>query len=75
MLALDSEKLMYERPLSLSPVYTHYCPGCTHGTAHRLVARLRFDYSKCADDPHFEALVRHLNLVSPLFARLWRIPE
>lgn len=40
MLALDSEKVMYERPSTLSPVYTHYCPGCTHGTAHRLVAEV-----------------------------------
>ncbi len=29
---------VYERPESLSEVYTHYCPGCTHGIAHRLVA-------------------------------------
>jgi transcriptional regulator with XRE-family HTH domain len=43
--------------------------------AQRLVARLRFDYSKCADDPRFEALVRRLNTASPLFNRLWRIPE
>ncbi len=34
------EKLMYERPESLCDVYTHYCPGCTHGTAHRLVAEV-----------------------------------
>lgn len=35
-----TEKLMYERPLALTDVYTHYCPGCTHGTAHRLVAEV-----------------------------------
>ncbi len=34
------EKITYERPSSLSDVYTHYCPGCTHGTAHRLVAEV-----------------------------------
>jgi transcriptional regulator with XRE-family HTH domain len=43
--------------------------------AARMVARLRFDYSRCADDPRFESLVRRLNTVSPLFARLWRRPE
>lgn len=43
--------------------------------ARRLVARLRFDYSKCADDPKFEALIRHLTTVSPLFNRLWRLPD
>lgn len=40
MLALDNEKVMYERPFTLSPIITHYCPGCTHGTAHRLVAEV-----------------------------------
>ena len=32
--------LIYERPESLSQTVTHYCPGCTHGTAHRLVAEV-----------------------------------
>jgi len=43
--------------------------------AQRLSARLRYDYSKCADDPKFEALVRRLNASSPLFQRIWRFPE
>ncbi len=30
--------VIYERPTALSPVHTHYCPGCTHGIAHRLLA-------------------------------------
>ncbi|MBK8901592.1 MAG: 2-oxoglutarate oxidoreductase [Anaerolineaceae bacterium] len=34
------EKIAYERPSSLCDVHTHYCPGCTHGTAHRLVAEV-----------------------------------
>ncbi len=32
--------LIYKRPESLSDTVTHYCPGCTHGTAHRLVAEV-----------------------------------
>jgi 2-oxoglutarate ferredoxin oxidoreductase subunit beta len=36
----DVEKLIYERPASLRDVSTHYCPGCTHGIAHRLVAEV-----------------------------------
>ncbi|MET0291169.1 MAG: helix-turn-helix transcriptional regulator [Steroidobacteraceae bacterium] len=44
-------------------------------TAERLVARLRFDYSRCTNDPKFEALVHRLNTRSPLFNRLWRTPE
>jgi 2-oxoglutarate ferredoxin oxidoreductase subunit beta len=36
----ENERLVYERPRSLTSVVTHYCPGCTHGTAHRLVAEV-----------------------------------
>ena len=32
------ERKIFERPRSLTDVPTHYCAGCTHGTAHRLVA-------------------------------------
>ncbi len=35
-----NEKIVYERPESLCDGYTHYCPGCTHGTAHRLIAEV-----------------------------------
>ncbi len=34
------EKVVYQRPESLSSAPTHYCPGCTHGIAHRLVAEV-----------------------------------
>lgn len=30
--------VVFERPKSLIDVPTHYCPGCTHGIIHRLVA-------------------------------------
>jgi 2-oxoglutarate ferredoxin oxidoreductase subunit beta len=39
-LVAEHEKLVYERPQALADVHTHYCPGCTHGTAHRLVAEI-----------------------------------
>jgi len=32
--------VVFERPQSLEPVRMHYCPGCTHGIVHRLVAEL-----------------------------------
>ena len=35
-----AEQVVYQRPKSLENVVTHYCPGCTHGTAHRLVAEV-----------------------------------
>jgi 2-oxoglutarate/2-oxoacid ferredoxin oxidoreductase subunit beta len=34
------EQLVYQRPDSLTDCATHYCPGCTHGVAHRLVAEV-----------------------------------
>ncbi|HHY69668.1 MAG TPA: thiamine pyrophosphate-dependent enzyme [Bacillota bacterium] len=33
-------KPVYLRPKSLTDTVTHYCPGCTHGIAHRLVAEV-----------------------------------
>ena len=32
--------LVYERPEGFTDIPTHYCPGCTHGVAHRLVAEV-----------------------------------
>ncbi len=40
MLAGLTEELIYTRPAALAETYTHYCPGCTHGVAHRLVAEV-----------------------------------
>ena len=34
------EKVVYERPESFTEASTHYCPGCTHGIAHRLIAEV-----------------------------------
>jgi 2-oxoglutarate/2-oxoacid ferredoxin oxidoreductase subunit beta len=36
----NTEKIVYQRPESLTEVVSHYCPGCTHGTAHRLVGEV-----------------------------------
>lgn len=40
MVATDPVQLVYQRPESLADASTHYCPGCTHGVAHRLVAEV-----------------------------------
>jgi 2-oxoglutarate ferredoxin oxidoreductase subunit beta len=37
---VDHLDLVYERPDVLLETVTHYCPGCTHGTAHKLVAEV-----------------------------------
>jgi len=34
------EDIVYSRPAALAECSTHYCPGCTHGVAHRLVAEV-----------------------------------
>ena len=42
MLTADAPELqvVFERPGALTETDTHYCPGCTHGVAHRLVAEV-----------------------------------
>ncbi|MCL2818828.1 MAG: thiamine pyrophosphate-dependent enzyme [Actinomycetia bacterium] len=37
-MAQTKEKVLFERPKSLSDKPFTYCPGCTHGVAHRLIA-------------------------------------
>lgn len=36
----DTMPVVYDRPAALTPALTHYCPGCTHGVIHRLVAEV-----------------------------------
>jgi len=36
----SAETVVYQRPESLTTIHTHYCPGCTHGVAHRLIAEV-----------------------------------
>lgn len=35
---LEQGNVVYQRPEALSTTPTHYCPGCTHGLIHRLIA-------------------------------------
>ncbi len=37
---LADAEVVYRRPAALTEVQMRYCPGCTHGTAHRLVAEV-----------------------------------
>ena len=32
--------IVFQKPKSLADVPLHYCPGCTHGIVHRLVAEV-----------------------------------
>lgn len=40
MVTMTPSQTVYQRPKSLAEVPTHYCPGCTHGVAHRLIAEV-----------------------------------
>jgi len=40
MEAMAQTQTVYIRPSALTPTPTHYCPGCTHGIAHRLIAEV-----------------------------------
>ena len=40
MATTAASQVVYKRPESLTSTPTHYCPGCTHGVAHRLVAEV-----------------------------------
>jgi transcriptional regulator with XRE-family HTH domain len=62
-------EILLIKPAQLVP------PERLEAMARRLVGRLRVNYSKCAGDPKFEALLRRMCLCSPLFNRLWRDPE
>ncbi len=36
----EDMELVYSYPASLTARSTHYCPGCTHGVVHRLIAEV-----------------------------------
>mgnify|MGYP001174192307 FL=1 len=33
-------EIVYQRPAALTDLPTHYCPGCSHGAVHRIVAEV-----------------------------------
>jgi 2-oxoglutarate/2-oxoacid ferredoxin oxidoreductase subunit beta len=32
--------IIFQKPVAMTDTHTHYCPGCTHGVAHRIVAEV-----------------------------------
>ena len=34
------ENLVYKKPELMNDVPMHYCPGCSHGVVHKLVAEI-----------------------------------
>lgn len=37
---IDPANLVYAKPILLDDVDTHYCPGCSHGVIHKLIAEV-----------------------------------
>ncbi|VBB47968.1 Thiamine pyrophosphate TPP-binding domain-containing protein [uncultured Paludibacter sp.] len=37
---IKSENLIYEKPSVLNETPMHYCPGCSHGVVHKLIAEI-----------------------------------
>jgi 2-oxoglutarate/2-oxoacid ferredoxin oxidoreductase subunit beta len=40
MVDTNTAQMVYTRSTSLTDIPSHYCPGCTHGVAHRLIAEV-----------------------------------
>lgn len=41
--------MVYERSQGLTDIQTHYCPGCTHGVIHKLVAEVLVELDVLGD--------------------------
>ena len=37
---IKAENLVYQKPRLITDNDMHYCPGCSHGTVHKLVAEV-----------------------------------
>jgi 2-oxoglutarate ferredoxin oxidoreductase subunit beta len=37
---VSPENLVYAKPELMNDTYMHYCPGCSHGTVHKLIAEV-----------------------------------
>ena len=42
-----AEKTIYDRPKAMNMNSTHYCPGCTHGVLHKLIAEVIDELGVC----------------------------
>ena len=40
---IQPENVVYQKPELLNDVPMHYCPGCSHGVVHKLVAEVIAD--------------------------------
>ena len=59
------EKLVYERPVALADRKMHYCPGCTHGTAHTVWFSPKSASTRARIRPRF--IGSTLSVTTPLY--------
>ena len=45
------ENLVYQKSKVLTDAVMHYCPGCGHGTAHRIIAEVIEELGGVFSDP------------------------
>ena len=43
---IKPENKVYSRPKLLTDNHMHYCPGCSHGVVHKLIAEVIEDQKK-----------------------------
>jgi transcriptional regulator with XRE-family HTH domain len=53
----------------------HLTAAELESTARHMIGRLRYDYSRHSDDPGCNRLIRRLEEISPMFRRIWRLPD
>lgn len=46
---MSKEEVIYKKASSLAERETHYCPGCTHGVVHKLIAEVLDEFGKQDD--------------------------
>ena len=47
---IKPENLVYEKPRLMNENPMHYCPGCSHGVIHKLIAEVCLLYTSDAAD-------------------------
>ena len=62
--------IVFEKPKALTDAVLHYCPGCTHGIIHRLVAEAIDDLGIQGSAPLWHIII----LMLIWFRRLTVVP-
>ncbi len=72
--ALPEDRRNLARIVLTSPEYLSD-PPLYEAMAHRVISKLRVDYSQAGGDAAFDALIDELDATCPIFRELWRTPE